>query len=206
VSRDHIYLIPDEENAPIRGLKDWQSIMGTAEDVEKWRWPSLTKGESRKQVAIVSRPLQHHLESRANCLHVRLRVGGALAELPPAVPRLRPALRRAPRHPLRRLRARDEGVPAGRVPAADPAAPHHAAADRAAGHGHAVEAARRRGMRPSAAECDLGSVKEILCGAALLGRHLHDEREQRFGVRITQAGACRRRRAGCAPCRRRKPC
>jgi hypothetical protein len=149
--------------------------MGTAEDVEKWRWPSLTKEESRKQVAIVSHPLKHHLERRANRLHVRLHVGGALAELPPAVPRLRPVLlatrfdvsvrvmkafqlgeylRLIRQHRITRLRT----VPLVMVTLS---------------------------KRPRAAECDLGSVGEILCGAAPLGRHLHDEMEQRFGVRIT---------------------
>lgn len=168
--------------------------MGTSEEVKNWRWPALTKEESRKQVAIVNfssgttglpkgvsvthSNIIWNVEQIAsifgfapterwlNFLPLYHAYGQAFAVLIAARYDISVYVMKAFQldEYLRLIR-------------------HHRITRL-----HIVPPVMvMLSKRPKEAGCDLSSVREILCGAAPLSRDLHREMELRFGVRITQA-------------------
>ncbi|KAJ9636298.1 hypothetical protein H2201_007843 [Coniosporium apollinis] len=49
-----VYLFSDEENAPVDGVKDWRSLLGTAEEGERYSWHRMSEEEALQTVATVN--------------------------------------------------------------------------------------------------------------------------------------------------------
>ena len=49
-----LYIFSDTEHAPVDGIIDWRSILGTAEEVASYDWLRLNGSDARKQVATVN--------------------------------------------------------------------------------------------------------------------------------------------------------
>ena len=52
--RDRIFLFSDDECAPIQGLKDWRTMLGSPEESEKWQWKSLNAEQSKNRTAVLN--------------------------------------------------------------------------------------------------------------------------------------------------------
>ncbi|EON67361.1 hypothetical protein W97_06614 [Coniosporium apollinis CBS 100218] len=50
----HVFLFSDEENAPMDGVKDWRSMLGTAEEGERYSWHRMSEEEALQTVATVN--------------------------------------------------------------------------------------------------------------------------------------------------------
>jgi len=49
-----VFLFSDEENAPMDGVKDWRSMLGTAEEGERYSWHRMSEEEALQTVATVN--------------------------------------------------------------------------------------------------------------------------------------------------------
>ncbi|KAL1957003.1 hypothetical protein VTO42DRAFT_6492 [Malbranchea cinnamomea] len=51
---DHVFLFSDRPNAPVRGIQDWRSMVGTPKEAERWQWRTMTPKESTATLATVN--------------------------------------------------------------------------------------------------------------------------------------------------------
>lgn len=53
-SKDRIFLFSDEPCQPIRGIQDWSTFLGTAEEAQQWKWERMSEEESRTRTAVLN--------------------------------------------------------------------------------------------------------------------------------------------------------
>lgn len=51
---DHIFLFNDDVCEPMRGLKDWRSLLGSEEEAKSWRWRTMSSDEAIKRTAVLN--------------------------------------------------------------------------------------------------------------------------------------------------------
>lgn len=54
LSDDKVYLFSDTEPKYTDGIRDWRSILGSAEEAASYEWPTLKGPEAKKQIAIIN--------------------------------------------------------------------------------------------------------------------------------------------------------
>ncbi|KAA6414732.1 MAG: 4-coumarate- ligase [Lasallia pustulata] len=52
--RDCIFLFSDDEYLPTQGLKDWRTMLASAEESEKWQWESFNAVQSKNRTAVLN--------------------------------------------------------------------------------------------------------------------------------------------------------
>ena len=54
LSTDKIFLFSDEPTKPLRGIKDWSSLLTPPSEADSWSWRRMTPEESRSRVAVLN--------------------------------------------------------------------------------------------------------------------------------------------------------
>lgn len=52
--KDRIFLFSDDPCEPVKGLKDWHSILGSEEEAKSWRWRSMSSDEAINRTAVLN--------------------------------------------------------------------------------------------------------------------------------------------------------
>lgn len=52
--RNRIFLFSDDECSPIQGLKDWRTMISSAEESENWQWKSFNPEQSKNRTAVLN--------------------------------------------------------------------------------------------------------------------------------------------------------
>lgn len=193
VSKSQIYLISDVPTASIAGLQDWRAFMAIDAEIANWRWPTFSVEESRTHVGTVNFSSgTTGLPKGVAVTHSNLIWNGSqiisiygynsserwLGFLP---------LYHAYGQTYAVLIATKQNIPIQIMKTF--------VFEEYLGLIQKHKITRLQTVppimvmlskRPEVAKYDLSSVKEMLCGAAPLGRELQYEVEKKLGIRITQ--------------------
>jgi acyl-CoA synthetase (AMP-forming)/AMP-acid ligase II len=193
IPKSSIYLFSDVALASTDGLYDWRQFMGSPFDTQNWRWPSFTPAESRqhvgtvnfssgttglpKGVAVTHSNLIWNVEQIVN-IYGYDSTERWLGFLP---------LYHAYGQTYAVLIATKQNIPIQIMKAFQ--------FEEYLGLVQKHRITRLQTVppimvmlskRPEVQKYDLSSVKEMLCGAAPLGRDLQNEVEKKLGIRVTQ--------------------
>jgi len=193
IPKSQIYLLSDGPVAPTAGLEDWRSFMGSEADTRSWRWPSFAVEEARthigtvnfssgttglpKGVAVTHSNLIWNVEQIVSIYGYNSSERW-LGFLP---------LYHAYGQTYAVLIATKQNIPI-QIMNSFVFEDYLSLIQK-----HKITRLQTvppimvmLSKRPEVANFDLSSVKEMLCGAAPLGRELQHEVERKFGIRVTQ--------------------
>lgn len=193
IPKSRIFLLSDTENPPTAGIKDWRTLMSSTAEIHNWRWPAFTVAESRNHVATVNFSSgTTGLPKGVAVTHSNLIWNGEqiisiygydsterwLGFLP---------LYHAYGQVYAVLIATKQNIPIQIMKSFDFVQYLRLIEKHKITRLQTVPPIMvMLSKRPEVAQFNLSSVREMLCGAAPLGRELQHEVEQNFGIRITQ--------------------
>ncbi|KAF2455571.1 4-coumarate-CoA ligase [Lineolata rhizophorae] len=205
--KDRVYLFDDSDCAPIHGIKDWKNILGTEEEARTWTWTQLSADEAKQKTAVLNYSSgttglpkgvmithQNIIANTVQSLHMRQLTSGD-PSIPPT-----PQTSTGPERwlgflPLYHAYGQLWTI----VAAAATRTPtymmrtfsfqpflSHMARHRITHLQTAPPVVVLLAKRPETARHDLGSLRNVLCGAAPLSRELQNEVSEKLDVKVVQ--------------------